>query len=178
MQIKNSTQKYGVITKTLHWITMLFFAIQYFLVYRREYFPKDAPEKLQYILLHKSFGFTFLFIGIVFFLWAILNAKPIYPAFMQKWEQNLAKLTRYILYLIIIIMPISGTIMSQTGGKVIYWFGHAVPMFLPLNKVVSGIAYNIHTYTGTAAMGIIVLHMIGAIKHLITPNDSVVKRIL
>lgn len=178
MQIKNSAQNYGVIAKTLHWLTMLIFATQYFLVYRKEYFPKDSPEQLQYMLLHKSFGFTFLFIGIFFFIWALLNTKPSYPAYMKKWEQNLAKLTRYILYLIIITMPITGTVMSQASGRVIYWFGHAVPMFMPVNKLVAGIAYNIHTYTGTAAMGIIVLQIIGALKHLITPNDNVVKRML
>ena len=54
MPLINTQKKWGLVTKLLHWGFFILFCAQYFLVYRREYFANNAPEKTQYILLHKQ----------------------------------------------------------------------------------------------------------------------------
>ena len=65
MALANTKKEFGTLTKLLHWTIFALFVVQYFLVYRREYFPKNSPEKIQYILLHKSFGLCVLFLAVL-----------------------------------------------------------------------------------------------------------------
>lgn len=178
MQLRNTQTKYGIITKCLHWVVLLLVANQYFLMYRKDYFPKNDPQILQYILLHKSFGITLFVLGLLFVIWRFMNKKPSYPSLMHRWEKVLAKTVQTLLYLIIIIMPLSGLIMSQASGKPTAWFGHIMPTIFPTNKLLASIAYTTHIYLSNIALGIVILHVLGALKHLLTPNDNVMRRMM
>ena len=76
MSLTNTPSKFGSITKYFHWLTLIGFIGQFYLVYRREYFPKGSQIKLDYILWHKAIGITMLALGILFILWHHLNKRP------------------------------------------------------------------------------------------------------
>lgn len=178
MTLKNTPNSYGSLTKILHLLVAALFVVQFVLVYWRDYVPKSEPLNLQLILLHKSIGFTLLFIGLFFILWCFLNTKPQYPASMARWETILATATRHSLYLVILLMPLTGTLMSFLGGRGLKWFGYDIPNLFTLNEPAAGLLYNGHVMISYVVIGLVVLHITGALKHYFVDNNGILERMM
>ena len=106
------------------------------------------------------------------------NKKPQYPVTMKTWQTHLAQITKYLLYLTPILMPIAGYIMSQASGKNLLWFGYSVPVIFSKNENLATATYLFHVYLGRIAIFVIALHILGALSHLVTPKDNTCRRML
>lgn len=176
MQYKNTSSNYGIVTKVCHLLIALLFVVQFILVYWRDYVPQINPLNLQLILLHKSIGFTLLFIGLFFIVWRFLNTKPKFPSDMARWEVILATATHHTLYLTILLMPLSGTLMSFLGGRGLKWFGVNIPSIFPVNKELAGLIYKGHELMSYVIIALVVLHIGGALKHHYLDKNEVLTR--
>src|SRR5207302_1478323 len=131
---QNTPKQFGSLTKGLHWLIFILFVVEYFLVYRREYFPKESPEKLQYILLHKSIGVCLLLLALLLILWCYVGTRPSYSANMSRFESYVAKGTHFLLYVVMLLQPITGILMSSFGGRSVAVFGwFTLPTFVAKN---------------------------------------------
>lgn len=178
MALKNSAEKFGSLTKILHWLIFFLFVTQYFLVYRREYFPKDSPEKLQYLLLHESIGFIVLVLALLMITWRHAGTRPLMPSNMSGFEKFLAKATHFLLYATMLIQPLSGFAMSQLGGYKPAFFGYTLPILLAKNEQAGHIMYTTHVWCSYVIIGLVSLHVIGALYHHFLKKDKVFLRML
>lgn len=178
MQLKNTHNNYGFVTKKLHLIIAVLFITQFALVYWRENIPNINPLNLQLILLHKSIGFTLLFIGLFFIMWRFLNPKPKFPKDMARWEVILATATHHSLYLVILLMPLTGTAMSFLGGKGLKWFGFPIPNLIGENKELAGLLYQSHVWLSYIIIALVILHITGALKHHFIDKNNVLTRMM
>jgi cytochrome b561 len=163
--------------KLTHWLIFILFVVQYFLVYRRSYLLDTAPEKLQYILLHKSLGPIILVLALLMLIARIPGKRPPYPK--VAWERKLAKTVHCGLYLALLLMPLSGITMSLLSGyglSVFGWFDF--PQWLATNKVLAGSFYTLHVYTSYVVLSLVGLHIIGALYHHCYRRDRSLKQIL
>lgn len=173
---KNSDNNYGIISKILHLLFIILFTGQYYLVYRREYFPEKSAESIQYILLHKSIGFTMLFLAIFAVLWALINKHPKAPLNTPAWEKAAAVISKILLYSAILLMPLSGALMSFYSGYGISWFGIPVINFFPVDKSLSSILYSFHVYFSYVIIALVTIHTIAALKHKFIYKNNVLQR--
>jgi cytochrome b561 len=179
MGLKNTTEKFGSLTKLLHWVIFGLFVLQYFLVYRREYFPKESAEKLQYMLLHKSIGVCLLVIALVMLLWRHAGTRPTMPKQMSGLEAGLARFIHLLLYIVMLVMPISGILMSMFGGYNISVFGwYTLPMLFQKNEALGNIMYTTHVWSSYAIIGLVGLHALAALYHHFIKHDNILKRML
>ena len=179
MGLKNTTASFGTLTKLTHWAIFILFVLQYFLVYRREYFPKDSPEKLQYILLHKSVGTLLLLLALFMILWRQMGQRPPFPSNMSKTEIFFAKLIHFLLYFSMLLMPIIGILMSQFGGRAVSFFGQfELPTLVAKNKALAGVMYDSHVILSYIIIAIVTLHALAALAHHFIKKDNVLKRML
>ena len=165
MGIKNTADNFGWLSKILHWLIFALFVVQYFLVYRREYFPKGSPEKLQYILLHKSLGVCILILAFIMLLWRHVGTRPSMLATMSTLEIRIAKATHVLLYVAMFLFPITGISMSMFSGKGLSVFGWPLPNPVDKNETLSGFFYNSHVWISYVVMGLVGLHVLGALYH-------------
>ena len=181
MLIKDTTEKYGIITKTLHWtIAILVFGQYYSIFWKRYVLPEKSELGIFYIRnLHKPLGVCLLTLGVFFLAWRVLNARPKFPPHSPKWERYAAKTVHGLLYTTIILMPLSGMVMSIAGGYPISMFGYfEIPMFLETNKALSRLCHEIHEITSFIVIGLIVIHISAALKHHFFEKDNVLVRML
>lgn len=177
MQWVNSEKQFGFLTKLLHWSIFIIFVAQYFLVYRREYFPKEAPEKLQYILLHKSLGVCVLLLALFMIFWRHLGKRPPAPPKMSKLQVYGSRFIHMLLYLSMLVMPLSGIAMSQLSGKSIWVFGGLqLPKMFDENKSLADVFYYLHLYSSYVIIGLVSLHVLAALYHHFIDKDDVLKR--
>lgn len=176
MQLFNSEKKFGLLVRLFHSTIALLFIVQFYLVYRRGYFPKDAPEKLQYILLHKSFGLMLGGLALLFVAMHFIGKRPPLPALAPVYEKIAARLTHFGLYVVMLLMPLSGYLMSCYSGRTPKLFGIEVPVLVEANKALGGFWYNTHVYASYAVIGLVSLHVLAALKHHFINKDGILKR--
>lgn len=175
MQLTNSSERFGLLTKILHWAIFILFVTQYYLVYRREYFEEKAPEKLQYILLHKSLGVIVLGVALLMLIWRHIGKRPPLPT-SNAFKRLLAKVTHIGLYVSMLIMPISGIAMSMYSGYGVKVFGWPIPFEVEKNKELAGTIYTVHEYTSYVVIALVSLHVLGALFNHFVEKNNVLKR--
>src|SRR5690349_24808748 len=79
--------------------------------------------------LHKSIGLTVLAVSVARLLWRFTWTTPAYEPALGRVDLALAKAVHVALYALIVLMPLTGWIMSSPGPRPLAWFGLAVPKF-------------------------------------------------
>lgn len=179
LPIKNTTERYGIISQLFHWVIAGIIISNYYLVYRRDYIPETNPDNLAYILLHKALGVTVLILGALFLFWRITNVKPLLPLSTPNYERVLAKSMHHLLLLLIILMPVSGVLMSVFASRPISVFGwFTIPALAQANETWQGIFYTSHVWLSYIIIAVVSLHVLGALKHQFIYKDNILRRIL
>ena len=179
MGFKNTSDRFGSLTKLLHWSIFLLFIVQYFLVYRRGYFPKDAPEKLQYILLHESIGACLLVLALLMITWHYVGTRPPMPNNMTTGHVMAARFIHFLLYFTMLFQPISGVVMSQMAGYHVGVFGlFELPTLFAKNEAVGKIVFTAHVWDSYVIIGLVSAHIIAALYHHFVVKDNILKRMM
>jgi superoxide oxidase len=179
--LKNTTETYGGLTRFFHWLIGILFIVQFVVVYWRQYLlpPKDPVGNYLLTGLHKPIGVSLVALGLFFVLWHIVSKKVESVPGIAEWQIKIATIVKFFLLISIVLMPLSGIVMSLTGGWSISYFGlFDIPPFLGTHKDFSKIVYTIHVYTSYITLVAICLHTGAALKHHFIDKDNVLKRMI
>lgn len=178
MSCKNSSNQYGSISKFFHWtiailvIVMLCFG----------FFLGDLPKAMKgtAYMLHKSTGLLILALMILRILWTLINPKPQLPDTIPSYQRFLSHSVHYLLYVLVLIMPISGWILTMAANKVPSFYGlFQVPLpLIPHSKALAMNASQAHTIIAWLIIGFLSLHILAALKHLFINKDEIFSRMM
>ena len=186
MALGNSSSEFGTLSKILHWsMAAIIITLIGVGIYMAE-LPKETTEQKQYAFqfygLHKSFGVVVLALMVFRLVWIRLSPPPALPAVFDAKEKMITKAVQGFLYILMILMPLSGYLMSNAGGFPINFFGLGeLPALIGKSKEIGGIAHEAHEIMGFAMLALIVLHVAGALKHRIKDKggeSDILKRML
>lgn len=178
MQWKNSQQSYGITAIALHWSSALLVIFMLGLGIYMTDLP-DGDPKWGWYGLHKSIGLLIFMLLILRVIWKRLNTTPPLPNNLKRYEVILAHASHGLLYLLLLLIPITGYIDSSAGGYHINFFElFDIPTLVEKNKALMEFAAETHEFLAFFMMGLIVLHIGAALKHHIILKDDVLKRIL
>ena len=186
MALNNSSSEYGLLSKALHWaMALIIITLLGVGIYMAD-LPTDTEEQKQYAYqffgLHKSFGVVALVLISVRIAWIRISPAPALPAVFEPKEKMIVKGLQGLLYILMIFVPLSGYLMSNAGGYPINFFGLAeLPALIGKSKEIGGIAHEAHEIMGFAILGLIVLHVAGAVKHRLKDKggeSDILKRML
>lgn len=156
--------RYNLTMRIIHWVMAVIIigliASGFYMVD----LPRDHPDKWTLYGLHKSFGVTVLCLVIIRMIVRFISKIPPLLTDFPPWTVTLAKAVHLLLYIGMIAIPISGYVMSDAGGHGVKWFGVVMPDLFTTDKELSGIAHTLHGIMPYILLGIIVLHMAGALK--------------
>ena len=136
---------------------------------------KEESSRAFYFNLHKSIGLTILMLIVLRMYWRFTHRPPTFLNSMKLWEKRLAKATHHALYLLMFLIPLSGIIMSAGSKYGIKWFGiKVIPGFD--DKAIRELFYEFHEIFGLLLLLILILHILGAVKHSIVDKDGTLRR--
>lgn len=161
----------------LHWLIVVSVFTLIGLGWYMTGLEKGTPAVSQFYNLHKSIGLIVLALVALLINFRLRNQPPELPASMPRWEINAAKAGHWLLYIFLIIVPLSGYIESNFAKWGIDFFGLHIPPLGPENKSLYHIFNRIHVYSSNIFAGIIVLHFMAALKHMLQ-KTKVVYRML
>ena len=139
--------------------------------------PKGTPERAFFYNLHKSIGVTTALLVIVRLWWRARHPAPALPVSMPTWEVQAANISHALLYMCLIVMPLSGFAASQFTKYGVTYFGlFKIPPLGSENKFAYDLLQGIHGVTAVILIALIAIHVLAAFKHLLINRDRVFQR--
>lgn len=180
MNINGSgTSRYTTTSIVFHWIIAILTLTMIGLGSYMTDVPKGSPDRAFYFNLHKSIGVTTALLVLARLWWRAKNPPPPLPTSMPDWEIKAAKISHALLYMCLIVMPLSGFSASQFTKYGVIFFGlFKIPPMGSENKVIYDLLQGIHGVTAALLIALVVIHVLAAFKHLLINRDKVFQRML
>lgn len=169
--MKSETQGYTKISIGMHWLIALMvltiFSVGLYMVTM-----PISPQKLRIYSWHKWTGITIFIFMILRLSWKVAYPPSPMPEILKPWEKSLAGAVHILLYVLVFIIPVSGWLMSSASGyKVVYLGILALPDLIDKNKDMVEFYKWLHQYLNFTLLTAVILHISGAVKHLIIDRD-------
>ena len=137
-----------------------------------------SPQKLKIYSWHKWAGVTAFALVLVRLAWRIGHRPPALPA-MPGWQRAAAHGLHHMLYLLMILIPLSGWLMSSAKGFQTVYFGVLpLPDLMQKNKELGDLLETVHTSLNYGLAALVVAHLGAALKHHLLDRDDVLSRML
>jgi cytochrome b561 len=171
-------RRYTGVAIGLHWLMLIALVGAFTMgLYIQEL--SFSPTKLQLISYHKWAGVTIFAVLLFRIYWRLTHRPPALPAAMPRWQQHLAEATHLLLYVLMVLIPISGWLMSSAKGFQTVWFGLLpLPDLLDKNKELGDFLKEIHLLLNLALAATVFAHAGAAFKHHFINRDDVLTRML
>ena len=96
---------------------------------------------------------------------------------MTGAQRSLSALVHWLLYVLMLAMPIFGYTMSSAGKRPMLFFGIELPK-LPVEKgdMLAGLAHEGHEIGGYIMAALVVFHIAAAFYHQMVMKDNLLRR--
>jgi cytochrome b561 len=197
--MNHDATRYTKTAKVLHWLIAIGIFAMFGIGWYMADLPKDVPKQAAfdvfdlgiytwqsaeaisprsfYFNLHKSVGVTIFALILFRIFWRFTHKPPALLSNYKAVERKLASGAHHLLYLLMVALPISGIIMATYSKYGVKWFGIA---FLggTDNKPMRDIFKQTHEIIGIVILLVIILHILGALKHKFIDKDETLNRML
>ncbi len=164
--------------KSLHWLM----AILIFGLLALGFYMHDlplSPQKLQLYSWHKWVGVTAFLLVLFRLAWRATHRPPPLPANMARTMRFAAHAGHFVLYALMLAIPLSGWLMSSAKGFQTVWFGLLpIPDLLGKNKETGDLLALVHKSLNLLFVAAIAGHIGAALKHHFIDKDDILTRML
>jgi cytochrome b561 len=176
--IWNTAKSWGAPAKFLHWTIAGLVLIQVVLGLMAVTWPL-SPTKLNLFVLHKSTGMLVLGLVLIRLAWRAANIIPLAATGTSALEQFAAKLCHFLLYLVLLLMPVSGWIINSAAGIPfrIFWRIPLPPIVGP-DKALADAAGRVHLALFVLLLILLAIHVGAALRHHFARRDAILTRML
>lgn len=166
--------KWSAISRFFHWVSALLLLVTWIMI-----FTYENTDNSFYIGLHKAFGISLLLWMIARVISRVFTKAPP-PVPMPKWQEMISKLSHFMLYALLIAMPMAGLLMSVYGGRAVSMFGvFEIPVFVTPDRGLARFFNDVHTdIIWNLILVFTALHIAAALYHQFIKKDKLINRML
>ena len=175
----DSAPGYAGAAKFLHWLIVALLIVQFVLAWAMPEIHRDTkPETL--INLHLSFGVLILLVAVVRLAWRATHAEPPPEDGLPPWQMQSARITHWLLYALLFVLPILGWINACWRGFPVSVFGlFELPKLVATRAPGFGWTGDVHTLLAYFVLLTLVgLHAAAGLYHYFIRRDHVLQRML
>jgi len=176
--LRNTERSWGAPAKLLHWAVAALVLAQIVLGWAAVSW-RLSPTKLDLFVLHKSTGMLVLALMVLRVAWRSANVAPSLPADMRPAERLAAHLSHLLLYLLLLVMPIAGWIITSASNIPfrMFWL-ILIPAITEPNEAVADVAARMHFALFVVLSLLLAVHIGAALRHHFLNRDDVLVRML
>ena len=139
--------------------------------------PAAAPGRFVYITLHKSFGQTLFLLAVFRLIWRRLHPPPMNGR-IAVWEARIARVNHWLLYAIMILMPLTGYILAVAAPRPSPYFWLFYWPQPTLSRAVTHAALRAHLIGQFFVYAFVGLHLSAVVWHVVIRRDGTLERML
>lgn len=167
-----SSQRFTLPQRLLHWLMAICILAMLFIGVGMV--STITPKYLKLIEIHKPLGIAILALVLIRLGLRFRYGAPALPGDLPKPMQLAAYLSHYVLYVLMIGMPLLGWgMLSAASYPVVLFGGVHLPPILPLSASVHTILWDAHHYLAFVFFALILLHVAAALFHALVRHDGV-----
>lgn len=171
MILKGSSDRYGLVAVTLHWVSAAAIVGLVAIGFAAAN-SADAARTAALLRIHVPLGALVFALTIARSMWWLVDRRPA-PPVGPRWQHIAARLNHAALYGIVILLGTSGiAVMVLSGAAAILFFGAPGP--LPRFSDLAPMAA--HATGAIALVGLLGLHVGAALYHQVIRRDHLLAR--
>jgi cytochrome b561 len=177
MPLRSTAEHYGDVAMFFHWLIAALLIVNICLGLYFADLPRSDPNLFTLAQIHKSIGLTILVLSVLRVLWRLINPVPPLPIDMPAGLKVLARTTQFLLYVLIVAIPLSGWLMvstSRLGLPTPYFFLFDWPNLPRIGDHEQW--EDIHTLLAWSAIVLVPIHIAGAFYHQFVRRDRVLSQ--
>ena len=168
--------RYDRFSVLLHWLMAALLIAELGLGLWMTGLPKDSSGiRAYWFNIHKSIGMTLGLLIITRVVWAIARAR-VAAVPMAPLLQRLAQANHGLLYLFMLLVPLSGFLGSVFSGYPIRFFGLALPKLAQRWDAGKEFMSGVHQWSAWALVLLIALHVLAFVHHQVIRKEPLLQR--
>lgn len=176
----NGPGGYGGVSRLIHWLSAALMGGIVGLGLYSSSLPRDIALRDDILVVHKSLGLLIIALTVARLAWMLYSPAPLDAKTLKPWERTAAHLGHALLYLILLLMPLSGLVFSEGAGRDVTFFHlFSLPQFVPLDAALAPreqVYYKLGKYLHENVFqwtlyAIFVMHLAGVLKHRLIDGD-------
>lgn len=178
MGLRNTERSWGAPARWLHWLTAVLIPVQIALGIMAVGW-RLSPTKLELFVWHKSLGLVLLLLVLLRLGVRFAGPTPRLPADMPAWERRAAHASHFLLYALLLALPLSGWVINSAANVPFRVFGlFPLPAITAPNEAFADAARQAHLGLVTALALLVVAHAAAALRHHYGRRNDVLVRML
>ncbi|MGO1766908.1 cytochrome B [Advenella sp. S44] len=154
MSIFDSTEKYGAVSRALHWLMAIGFTWMFFTA-ALHFFADETPITEALWPTHYLMGFTILCLGVIRVIWAAVNMSRRPPSISL-----MARLGHGVMYLLMLVIPTLALLRNYGADRPFSYLG--IQLMEPTGEKISwmvDLAGLLHGELGWTLLALIIGHI-------------------
>ena len=178
MSLRNTQSHWGLVTRLFHWSMAIAILVMFAVGLTMINLP-TSPLKIDMFKFHKSLGMLLLLLALMRLFWRFLNPAPALPNYLSQNEKFLVRAGQFVMYGLLICIPLSGWIINSAANFPMQWFGlFVVPPIVGPNIEVEDYAKTAHL-TLIIILGItLCVHIAAALRHHYINKNNILNNML
>jgi cytochrome b561 len=174
-EVQILVERYPLTSRIMHWSVAILVLATWLLGILIQFAKQEVSSG--FYLMHESIGFLLLWLMLL-----RIGNKLIAKAPHQKGDVTTklaASVVHGLLYLFLVVMPVSGFLATNAHGFPLVWFG-IVPIWSPLAGApeIADALSTVHVFSAWALLTLFVLHFGAVLLHHVIKRDTTLYRIL
>jgi len=179
MLIRNTIERYGLVSKALHWtLAVLMLGLVWLgwvLVGMGYYDPWYYTAETA----HETLGMLVLALAAFKLVWMLYSPRPAPQPELEPWERGASKLVHRVLFLCMFLLPVTGYLTSTSEGAAVAVFGwFDIPAVVPVSDALRDWSIDAHFYAAYGVLVLAILHAGAALKHQFVDHHDTLRRML
>jgi cytochrome b561 len=167
---------YDRFTRALHWSAAALIVLAWVLMEWKDIFPKGSEGRRVLALLHYDAGLLALALLVPRLPWRWLH--PVAELNAALWMKRTAAATKAALYVLLLVVPLSGLATLQAKGEAVAFLGVPLPdlfsVLAPWRKAIK----EVHETLSNTLLVLAAAHAAAALWHHFVLRDATLARML
>jgi cytochrome b561 len=170
--------RYGLPAIALHWL-MALIIIAGFVIGQIMVDMRFSPTKLQLVSYHKWLGITVFLLALLRLAWRWSHPPPAPLPGQPRWQVRLAAVAHAMLYLLMLVIPLTGWLYSSAAGVPTVYLGVVpLPDLIERGAEAKDLLKSVHAALNRVLLVLVVGHVLAALKHALIDRDETLARML
>ncbi len=176
---KSSGEVYDHVQRAFHWIMAIIIIVAVLLGLWASFLIPGTPLRRALLEVHKSFGMISLLLIVPRIAYRLLVPGPTELAHGTALTRAAAHGGHLLLYILMIVMPVSGYLFSGAGGYSLPFFGlFSWPRIVPQDDALSKLGQTIHDWAAWVVYAMLPVHVAAVVVHEVFTPHSALARML